>query len=104
MAGVGKLLKQAKKMQDEIQSLQEEFKTKTVTVSSGGGAITIEMNYQGEVQKLSLDEEFLKEDKDLIEETLTAALQEAAQQAKILQEEEMSKVTAGFGLPGLPGF
>lgn len=101
MAGVGKLLKQAAKMQKKMESLQEELSQKELEVSSGGGAITIKINAQSEFLSLHIDEEFLKEDKEFIESTLLEAIKEAASKAKAVNEEEMAKVTEGFQLPGL---
>lgn len=101
MAGVGKMLKQAQKMQQRIAALQEELAAKVIDVSSGGGAIQIKISGQGEFLGLELDPEFLKEDKEFVEETLLAAIQEAATKAKEASETEMQKATAGFNMPGL---
>lgn len=103
MAGVGKLLKQAKKMQDQMEALQSELAQKEIEVSSGGGAIIIKVNGQGEFLNLQIDEAFLKEEKTLVEETLLDALQQAQQQAKAYNDAQMSKVTAGLNIPGMGG-
>lgn len=100
MAGVGKLLKQAQKMQRQIDELQKELADHVLDVSSGGGAVQIKITADGTFKALTLDEEFLKEDKELIEESLLAAVQEAAEKAKAFHAEEMQKVTAGFQMPG----
>lgn len=101
MAGVGKMLKQAQKMQQRIEALQKELAEREIEVSSGGGAIQIKINGQGQFLGLQLDPEFLKEDKAFVEETLLAAIQEAATKAKEESEGEMQKATAGFSMPGL---
>lgn len=101
MAGVGKLLKQAAKMQKKIESLQEELTQKELEVSSGGGAVTVKVNGQGEFLSLKIDPELLKEEASLVEETLLQAVKEAATKAKAYNEEEMSKATQGFNMPGL---
>lgn len=101
MAGVGKLLKQAAKMQKKMEALQEELAQHEIEVSSGGGAITIKINGQSEFLSLNIDPEFLKEDKEFVEETLLEAMKDAAAQAKAYNEEEMGKVTSGFQMPGL---
>lgn len=103
MAGVGKLLKQAKKMQDQMESLQSELAAKEMEVSSGGGAIVIKINGQGEFLNIQLDEEFLKEDKALVEETLLSAIQQAQQESKAFNDAEMGKITAGLNIPGMGG-
>jgi len=102
MAGVGKLLKQAQKMQKQMEAIQEQLAGQSIEVSSGGGAIQIKINGQGEFQSFKLDPEFLKEDADFIEETLLAAVQEAAAKAKETSEEAMGSVSGGMG--GFPGF
>ena len=101
MAGVGKLLKQAQKMQRQMEAVQTELSGTILEVSSGGGAINVKINGQGEFQGFKIDPEFLKEDADFIEETLLSAVQEAAAKAKETSEEAMGSVTGGMG--GLPG-
>lgn len=97
MAGVGKLLKQAQKMQKQMEAVQQELSEKILEVSSGGGAIQIKINGQGEFQAFKIDPEFLKEDAEFVEETLLAAVQEAAAKAKETSEEAMAAVTGGMG-------
>lgn len=101
MAGVGKLLKQAQKMQKQMESMQADLSAHEFEVSSGGGAVAVKANGQGEILTLKLDAEFLKEDVALVEETILNAVKEAAAKAKAYHETEMSKLTAGFSLPGL---
>ncbi|MCC5790379.1 MAG: YbaB/EbfC family nucleoid-associated protein [Opitutales bacterium] len=101
MAGVGKLLKQAQKMQRQIDELQAQLAEKELEFSSGGGAVKIKIMADGVFKEISLDDEFLKEDKEFVEETLLAAVQEAAQNAKEYHGEEMQKVTSGFNMPGM---
>ena len=102
MAGVGKLLKQAQKMQKQMEGIQSKLAEQIIEVSSGGGAINIKINGQGEFQAFKIDPEFLKEDAEFIEETLLGAVQEAAAKANETSEEAMGSVTGGMG--GFPGF
>ena len=102
MAGVGKLMKQAQKMQKQMNALQAQLAEQSIAVSSGGGAIEIIINGQGEFQSFKLDPEFLKEDVEFVQETLLSAVQEAADKAKATSEEAMSAITGG--MPGFPGF
>ena len=102
MAGVGKLLKQAQKMQKQMEGVQAKLAEQIIEVSSGGGAINIQINGQGEFQAFKIDPEFLKEDAEFVEETLLGAVQEAAAKAKETSEEAMGSVTGGMG--GFPGF
>ena len=101
MAGVGKLLKQAQKMQKQIEQMQASLETQVIDVSSGGGAVQIKINGAGKFLALTLDPEFLKEDKKLIEETVLNAVQEAAQKAKERNDSEMQKISAAFQMPGM---
>lgn len=101
MAGVGKLLKQAQKMQKQIESMQSSLETQILDVSSGGGAVQIKINGAGKFLSLTLDAEFLKEDKKLIEETILNAVQEAAQKAKEKNEAEMQRISSAFQMPGM---
>lgn len=101
MAGVGKLLKQAQKMQRSIEALQTQLEAHEIDVTAGGGAVKIKMNGAGKFVALQLDPEFLKEDAALVSETLLAAVQDAAKQAKEYNEAEMQKVTSAFQMPGM---
>tara|TARA_Y100001934_G_C12369519_1_gene785483 strand:+ start:124 stop:438 length:315 start_codon:yes stop_codon:yes gene_type:complete len=103
MVGVGKLLKQAQKMQKSMAEAQEKLAEQVLEVSSGGGAITVKINGQGEFQSLSFDPEFLKEDPEVIEEATLSAVREAADKAKQANEKIMEDITGGMVM-GLPGF
>lgn len=101
MAGVGKLLKQAQKMQKRMEALQAELAERELEVSAAGGAVRITVNGQSEFRKLSIDPEFLREDAEMVEETLLEAIRDAARQAKELNEREMEKISQGMQFPGL---
>jgi nucleoid-associated protein EbfC len=101
MAGVGKLLKQAQKMQKGIETLQAQLEAKEIDVTSGGGAVKIKVTGGGKFLSLALDPEFLKEDPKLVADTLLVAIQDAAKQAKDYNDAEMQKVTSAFQMPGM---
>ncbi|MBP6864828.1 MAG: YbaB/EbfC family nucleoid-associated protein [Candidatus Didemnitutus sp.] len=101
MAGVGKLLKQAQKMQRQIEELQKSLEVRELDISSGGGAVQVKISGAGKFLALKLDPEFLKEEPKLIEETLLGAIQEAATKAKELNDSEMQKVSSAFQMPGM---
>ncbi|MBC2604712.1 YbaB/EbfC family nucleoid-associated protein [Pelagicoccus albus] len=101
MAGVGKLMKQAAKMQKKIESAQEELTKAELEISSGGGAVVIKINGQSEFLSLKIDPELLKEEASLVEETLLEAVKEATAKSKAFNEEQMAKATQGFSMPGL---
>ena len=101
MAGVGKLLKQAQKMQQKIGSLQTQVAAKEIEASAGGGAVKVKVNGASEVLALTLDPEFLKEDSKLVSDTILSAVQDALKQAKAYNDAEMQKVTSAFQMPGM---
>jgi nucleoid-associated protein EbfC len=101
MAGLGKLVKQAEKMKRGIEALQTQLDAKEIDVTAGGGAVKIKINGSGKFLALTLDPEFLKEDPKLIGDTILAAVQDAAKQAKEYNEAEMQKITGSFQMPGL---
>lgn len=101
MAGVGKLLKQAQKMQKAMESVQAELENTEVEGSAAGGAVKATVSGQGSLKSLKIDPEFLKENVGDVETSIVAAVNDACQKAKTLSEEEMNKITGGFAMPGL---
>lgn len=101
MAGVGTLLKQAKKMQQRIEEMQKSLEARELDISSGGGAVQVKISGAGKFLALKLDPEFLKEDPKLVEETVLNAVREAATKAKELNDSEMQRISAGMQLPGM---
>jgi nucleoid-associated protein EbfC len=101
MPGLGKLVKQAQKMQKGIEALQAQLEAKEIEVTSGGGAVKVKVNGAGKFLGITLDPELLKEDPKIVSDTVLAAVQDAAKQAKDYHEAEMQKVTGAFQMPGL---
>ena len=102
MADFTDLITQAKKMQEQMQKTQEALKKIEVEGISGGNAIRVIMNGDGELKKISLDENLLKESKEIVEDLIVAAHNDAKSKLKKKTSEEISKVTGGVSLP--PGF
>ena len=96
------LITQAKKMQEKMQKTQEALKKIEVEGISGGSAIRLIMNGDGELKKISLDENLLKESKEIVEDLIVAAHNDAKSKLKKKTSEEISKVTGDVSLP--PGF
>lgn len=88
-------------MQKRIEEAQAELAASTVEVAHGGGAVKIVINGHSEISKLTLDPEFLKEGKEVVEATLLSALREAYAKSKELNQSRMQAATDGFGLPGI---
>ena len=101
MVGVGKLLKQAQKMQQKMEEAQALLSEEIIEVSGGGGAVSIKISGQGEFKDLKLDTEFLKEDAEFVSEAILQAIVDATEQAKKKNDEAMSGLTGGMQMPGL---
>ena len=102
MADFTDLITQAKKMQEKMQKTQEALKKIEVEGISGGNAIRVIMNGDGELKKISLNDNLLKESKEIVEDLIVAAHNDAKSKLKKKTSEEISKVTGDVSLP--PGF
>ena len=96
------LITQAKKMQEQMKETQEALKKIEVEGISGGNAIRVIMNGDGELKKIYLGESLLKESKEIVEDLIVAAHNDAKYKLKKKTSEEISKITGGVSLP--PGF
>ena len=94
------LISQAKKMQEKMKETQEALKKIEVEGISGGGTVKVILNGDGEMIKLEISPETIKEEKSVIEDLIVAAYNNAKIQLKSKTSEEISKVTGGFGIPG----
>ena len=100
MKGLGDLMKQAQQVQEQMQAMQEELARMEVTGESGAGLVKVVMNGRHEVKRVSLDDSLLGEDKSLLEDLIAAACNDAVHKVERNQQEKMSGLAAGFGLPG----
>ena len=96
------LISQAKKMQEKMKETQEALKRIEVEGIAGGNTVKVIMNGDGELKKISLDDTLLKESKEIVEDLIVAAHNDAKSKLKKKTTEEISKVTGGIDLP--PGF
>jgi len=100
--GFGDILKQAQQMHAKIAQLQEEMASKTVETSAGGGMVNIVMNGKQEILALRIDPEAInREDIEMLQDLITAAVNEAIRKSQEMMTEEMKKITGGLNLPGL---
>jgi hypothetical protein len=97
--GIGNLMKQAQKMQAELQQAQERLAQEEVTGESGGGLVKIIMNGRHEVRRVEIDDSLMSDDKEMLEDLVAAALNDAAQRVGQKMQDSMSGLTAGLGLP-----
>ena len=101
MVGVGKLLKQAQKMQQKMEETQALLSEEIIDVSGGGGAVSIKISGQGDFKDFQLDPDFLKEDPAFVSEAILQAIQDASAQAKKKSDDAMGGLTGGMQMPGL---
>ncbi|RRQ23692.1 YbaB/EbfC family nucleoid-associated protein [Guyparkeria sp. SCN-R1] len=100
--GMGNLMKQAQAMQENMQRMQEEVAKMEVEGQSGGGLVKVTMTGKHEARRVSIDPSLLEDDKDMLEDLIAAAINDAARRIEQEQQEKMSGMTAGMNLP--PGF
>ena len=102
MSSIGKLMKQAAKMQQQMETIQQSLAARTVEATSGGGAVKVTAKCDGTLASIKIDPQAINPaDAQLLEDMVLTAANQALQQAKDISNSEMSKVTAGFNLPGL---
>ena len=100
-----KIMKQAKQMQDKMMETQKELESMEIEGSSGGGAVKAVINGKKELISLDIDSELLSDDKEILEDLIIAAFNQARERLKAKTTEEISKATAGgLGIPGLNKF
>ena len=102
LANIGNLMKQAQEMGGKMQQLSEELKTKRVVGSAGAGMVEVEANGLGEALAVRIDPSFFeKQDQEMLEDLLPAAINSAQQKAKQLHAEQMQSITGGLNIPGM---
>ncbi|MGE4547461.1 MAG: YbaB/EbfC family nucleoid-associated protein [Desulfurella sp.] len=95
------LMSQAKKMQKEIERIQQEAAKEITQVSVGGGMITVSANGDGEVVEIKISKELLSDDVEMLEDLLLSGVNEAIRKAKEKVKEKMSALTGGISIPGI---
>ena len=93
------LMKQAQAMQDNLKRAQDELALIEVEGQSGSGLVKVVMTCKHEVKRVTIDPSLLTEDKDMLEDLVAAAFNDAARRGEMLSNEEMSKLTAGMPMP-----
>ena len=102
MGNMNQLMKQAKKMQDQIAKMQEELESKTVEASSGGGVVLVVANGRKEVVSIKISPAAVDpDDVEMLQDLVIAAVNEALRSAEEMKEREMAKITGGLGMPGM---
>lgn len=102
MKGFSNMMKQAQKIGAKMAKIQEELAKKTVTVTSGGGMVTITANGQKEITEIKIDPEVINpDDREMLEDLIQAAVNEVLGRVDEMTNEEMSKITGGLNISGL---
>jgi DNA-binding YbaB/EbfC family protein len=100
MADFMKILQQAQQVQGRLQKMQDELAQRSVTASSGGGMVTVEVDGKGAVRRVRIDPSVVNAaDVEMLEDLVVVAITEAQKKASTLAQEEMAKVTGGMDLP-----
>ena len=100
--GMGNLMKQAQAMQENMQRMQEEVANMEVEGQSGGGLVKVTLTGRHEARRVTIDPSLMEDDKEMLEDLIAAAINDATRRIEQEQQEKMSGMTAGMNLP--PGF
>jgi DNA-binding YbaB/EbfC family protein len=102
MTNIMKMVKQAQQMQAKMAKMEEDLAKEEFEVSAGGGAVVVRMNGRQEVIKLTISEEAMKDgDREMLQEMIMAAVNEAHQKASEVAKERIAAITGGMNIPGL---
>jgi|TARA_B100001093_G_C26230869_1_gene760128 DNA-binding YbaB/EbfC family protein len=100
MTDLNKILDKAKELEAKMKESRENIKKIKVEGVSGSNSVKVILDGEGEMQKIEISDELLKEDKSIMEDLIIAAHNKAKEQLKVKTNEEISKATGGFGIPG----
>ena len=96
------IMQQAQQMQQKMADIQEQLKTKTATGTAGGGMITVTANGKNEILSIVIEKEIISvEEKEMLQDLITAATNDALRKVSDLSKAEMSKLTGGMNIPGV---
>ena len=98
------MIKQAQKMQEDMAAMQEELKTREYEVSAGGGVVNVKINGEKEILSVKISPEVVDpDDVETLEDLIVAGVNEAIKKVEADAAAEMSKLTGGMNIPGMPG-
>lgn len=98
-SGLGNLMKQAQKMQEDMQKAQEELKNLEIEGQAGGGLVKVVMTGKHEVRKVQIEDSLLSDDKDMLEDLIAAAMNDASNKVEQMTKDQLSGLTSGLNLP-----
>ena len=93
------LMKQAQQVQENMRKLQEQFGSMEVEGQSGGGMVKVKMTCRHDVKRVNIDPSLLADDKEMLEDLVAAAVNDAARKVEATVQEKMAALTGGLGLP-----
>lgn len=96
---LGNIMKQAQKMQEKMQQAQEEIAKLTMVGEAGGGMVKVTMNGKHVVQRVEIDDSAVSDDKDMLEDLITAAINDAVSKVDKETKDKMAEITGGLNLP-----
>jgi DNA-binding YbaB/EbfC family protein len=97
--GIGQIMKQAQKMQADMQKAQEEMASLMVVGESGGGMVRITMSCKHQLRSIEIEDSLVGDDKEMLEDLITAAFNDAARKVETTVQEKFSGMSAGMSLP-----
>jgi hypothetical protein len=97
--GLGNIMKQAQQMQENMQKAQAELESVEVTGESGAGLVKVTMTCRHDVRRVEIDPSLIGDDREMLEDLVAAAVNDANQRVETTTQEKMSSLTAGMGLP-----
>jgi len=97
--GIGNLMKQAQQMQANLQQAQEELANIVVDGESGGGLVKVQMTGRHDVKRVTIDDSLMGDDKEMLEDLLAAAVNDAVRKIETANQEKMASVAGGMSLP-----
>lgn len=100
MKGLGNLMKQVQETQANLEKAQKEIAATEVTGESGGGMVTVVMTGRHDVRRVNIDPALFGDEKEMLEDLVAAAVNDAVQKVEIMSQERLSGLTAGLNLPG----
>lgn len=99
--GLGNIMKQAQEMQESMRKAQEELATIEVTGQSGGGMVSVVMTCRHDVKRVEIDDSLMGDDKEVLEDLVAAAMNDAVRKVEQTTQDKMSGLTSGMNIPGL---
>ncbi len=100
--GLGNIMKQAQAMQENLRKAQKELASIEVTGNAGGEMVSVTMTCRHDVRRVQIDPSLMQDDKEVLEDLIAAAVNDAVRKVEKTTQEKMAGLTSGLGIPGLP--